>query len=148
MECFICGKETDKIFRIEVEGNLVEVCEKCKSYGRVVSVESFRKDTKKRTNKNLRIEEEELELIENYGEVIRNRREELGLSIQELAKRLRIKESLLSKIEKGEIYPEEKIVEIIEKTLKIKIREEVKDNKIKSGVKEEKLTIADVVELK
>lgn len=151
MECFICGKETKKIFKIDVEGNLIEVCENCKSFGKVVFIENLRKNTKTKINKNISIEE--FELIENYGDVIRRKREELGLSIEELAKKLGIKGSLLSKIEKCEIYPEEKTIDKIEKILNVKLREKVeniKKKKVRNEKQEkyEKLTIADIVEIK
>lgn len=149
MECIICGKETNKIFKIEVENNIIEVCENCKSYGKIASIEL--KTNKLRISKNLKEKNfEDFEIVENYDEIIRNRRKELNLSIDELAKKVGIKESYLSKIEKGKIYPDKKTIEKLEKMLKINLREEEKVLTIKknNNTEEEKLTIADIVEIK
>lgn len=152
MQCLICGKETKKIFRIDIDGNFIDVCEDCKSYGKIVSIDRIEKPNyakKDSKNKDL-IEDENFDLIENYGEIIKRRREELNLSIQDLAKKLGIKESLLSKIERCEILPDENVVKKIENLLKIKIRFEIKDGEFKNRkkIENEKLTIADVVEIK
>ncbi|MEM0333065.1 MAG: multiprotein bridging factor aMBF1 [Candidatus Aenigmatarchaeota archaeon] len=146
MECTICGKETAKIFKIELDGNIIEVCENCKSYGKIVKIEEKKIKIIKPVNVNFF---ENFEIVENYGEIIRNRRIELNLTIRDLAKKIGVKESYLSKIEKGEIYPDKKTLEKMEKLLKIKLKDKEKEfNLEKESRKEEKLTIADVVEIK
>ncbi|MEM5832069.1 MAG: multiprotein bridging factor aMBF1 [Candidatus Aenigmatarchaeota archaeon] len=145
MECTICGKEINKLFKIEIDGNIIEVCENCKSYGKLVGVERKIERKEKLKEKSL----EEFELVENYGEIIKSKREELKISIQDLAKKIGIKESYLSKIEKGEIYPDKNTLEKLEKFLKINLKEGKEEFNIKREErKEEKLTIADVVEIK
>ncbi|MFH7880787.1 MAG: multiprotein bridging factor aMBF1 [Candidatus Aenigmatarchaeota archaeon] len=145
MECTICGKEINKLFKIEIDGNIIEVCENCKSYGKLVGVERKIERKEKLKEKSL----EEFELVENYGEIIKSKREKLKISIQDLAKKIGIKESYLSKIEKGEIYPDKNTLEKLEKFLKINLKEGKEEFNIKREErKEEKLTIADVVEIK
>jgi len=148
MECMICGKETKKIFKIEVEGSLIEVCENCaKEFGNIVKIENFEKN-KKESKRIPEFESEEVELVEDYNEKIREVREKMKLTLKEAAEKIGIKESILSKIERGELIPDKKTLEKIEKFFKIKLEEKVEYKKLKSHDKEEKLRIADVVEIK
>ncbi|MGC9058825.1 MAG: multiprotein bridging factor aMBF1 [Candidatus Aenigmatarchaeota archaeon] len=145
MECELCGKETNKIFVVEIEGAILEVCENCAKNGRIISIKNKKIFEKREREKDI---EDELELIENYGEVIRNTREKLKISIQELAKRIGEKENLLRKIENEEIIPSDRIIEKLEKFLKIKLREKVEYKISKKEEKKESLRIADIVEIK
>jgi putative transcription factor len=73
----------------------------------------------------------------------------MNLSIEELAKKIGEKESLLRKIEKEEIRPSDKVIDKLERFLKIKLREKI-EAKPKKEKKEEdiKLRIADVVKIR
>ncbi len=148
MECEICGRETNKIFVVEIEGAILEVCENCAKNGRIISIKN-EKGFEKREKKKIKREiEDELEIVENYGEIIKNAREKLKISIEELARRIGEKESLIRKIEREEIIPNDKIVEKLEKVLKIKLREKIEYKVQKKDKKEENLRIADIVEIK
>ena len=68
-----------------------------------------------------RVSLELYDLVEDYGERIRRAREAKGWSLQALAQRLRISESLLRKIEQEKVKPPIDLARRIEKVLRIKI---------------------------
>lgn len=147
MECELCGRETNKIFVVEIEEAILEVCEECAKKGRIVRIKDTKISPKKEKPKIVDFEDE-LELIENYGAVIREAREKLNMSIEELAKKIGEKDSLLRKIEKEEIVPSDKLVEKLERFLKIRLREKNERIALKKNEERLKLRIADVVEIK
>jgi putative transcription factor len=148
MECEICGKETKKIFLTEIEGVVVRVCEECSKGGKILNIIS--ENNKPKIERQMpNYQDEEYELIEDYGKVIEEARKKIGISLEELAKRIGEKESLVRKIEREEIRPSDKIIDKLEKFLKIRLREKI-DYKPKENKKqlEEKLRIADVIKIK
>jgi len=148
MECEICGKETKKIFIAEIEGIILRVCEECAKSGRILNIVEKGNKIKERQKPKGK-SEEEYELVENYGKLITEAREKMSLSIEELAKKIGEKESLIRKIEREEIRPSDKIIERLEKLLKIKLREKIEAKFKKERRDEEmKLRIADVVKIK
>ncbi len=64
------------------------------------------------------------ELVDDYGKVIRRAREASGMSHEELALKIREKASLLKKIEREAIIPEDKVRRKLERTLGITLTEE------------------------
>jgi putative transcription factor len=148
MECEICGKETKKIFLTEIEGVVVRACEECSKGGKILNIIS--ENNKPKIERQMpNYQDEEYELIEDYGKVIEEARKKIGISLEELAKRIGEKESLVRKIEREEIRPSDKIIDKLEKFLKIRLREKI-DYKPKENKKqlEEKLRIADVIKIK
>jgi len=148
MECEICGKETKKIFLTEIEGVVVRVCEECSKGGKILNIIS--ENNKPKIERQMsNYQDEEYELIEDYGKVIEEARKKIGISLEELAKRIGEKGSLVRKIEREEIRPSDKIIDKLEKFLRIRLREKI-DYKPKENKKqlEEKLRIADVIKIK
>lgn len=135
-----------RIFKIELDGALIEVCESCKSYGKLVRIEKISEPKNVVVKQKEDFEDEEI--VENFGEVIREERERRKIPIQEFAKLLGIKESTLLKIESGKLLPEDKILERIERLLNVKLRERVKSQKVDEKKADRKLKIADIVEVK
>ncbi|OYT42009.1 MAG: TIGR00270 family protein [Candidatus Aenigmarchaeota archaeon ex4484_224] len=147
VECPICGREVEKLVKAEIEGSIIEVCEDCaKKYGKILE----EKSRKIKVIKDKEIKEiEEVDLIEDFFVAIKKRREELGLSIKELAKLVKEKESVIKRIEDGKLEPDINLARKLEKILKIKILSKVERKRV--GKKKEiipKLTIGDVVEIK
>lgn len=64
---------------------------------------------------------EEFEYVEGFGRIIREAREEMGLTQEDLAKQLNEKVTVIRKIEAGEFNPPIDLVRKIEKLLKIKL---------------------------
>jgi len=64
---------------------------------------------------------EDLELIEDYGEIVRKARIELGLSQEDLAKQLNEKLTIIKKIEAEEFRPSLELARKIERVLRVKL---------------------------
>jgi putative transcription factor len=71
-----------------------------------------------------------LELVENFDLKIRQAREKLGLSHEELGKRINEKVSLLRKIETGKMTPDNRLATMLEHALKIKLIVPAKEEKV------------------
>ena len=81
---------------------------------------------------------------------IRGAREKLGLSHEELGKKIREKASVLRKIETGKMTPNNQLVTKLEHTLKIKLLVPVAEEKTKQQipiVQNRKLTLGDLLQL-
>ncbi len=65
------------------------------------------------------------ELVDDYGRAIRRAREASGMSHEELALKIKEKASLLKKIEREAIIPEDKVRRKLERTLQITLTEEL-----------------------
>ena len=70
-----------------------------------------------------------LELVDNFDLKIRQAREKLGLSHEELGKRINEKVSLLRKIETGKMTPDNRLATMLEHALKIKLIVPAKEEK-------------------
>ena len=66
---------------------------------------------------------EQLELIDDYGITIKKARQKSGFSIEDFAKKINEKESVVKKLEKEELNPPTKLVQKLERALGIKLME-------------------------
>ncbi len=86
------------------------------------------------------------EVVSNYPELIRESRERLGYSHEDLGKKINEKESVLRKIETGKMSPNDQLISKLEHTLKIKLLVPVGEEKVplpKTAAQE--LTLGDVM---
>jgi putative transcription factor len=65
---------------------------------------------------------ESLELVENLGQVVRQARESLGMSHEDLGRKTSERVSVLRKIESGKMDPDLGLAEKLEHALKVKLR--------------------------
>ena len=93
-----------------------------------------------------------VELIENYGSKMKEAREKLGISHEELGKKLNEKISLLRKIETGKMTPDNNLATKLERALKIKLivpaaeeKEKIPQKIAKDSSRE--LTLGDLIKL-
>jgi putative transcription factor len=70
------------------------------------------------------------EIAADYAEVIRQAREKLGLSHEDLGKKISERESLLRKIETGKVSPSDQLISKLEHALKIKLLVAVTEEKV------------------
>jgi len=131
-ECEICGKNTDELYEVSVEGAKMLACRKCsKGKGTPLNLrkagdEGIMQQTQARSA-------EEVELVENYGEVIRKAREALGLPMKVLAERISEKESTLMRIEKQKAPPTEKERKKLERELGIRLLAKAEEKRVAAG---------------
>ncbi|MEA1944748.1 MAG: multiprotein bridging factor aMBF1 [Euryarchaeota archaeon] len=133
MQCEICGNEIrGKPHRVIIEGTELNVCDECARYGH--EVKQIPKVTAKtrgitfRTRSRRRpdiFDQMGDELLPDYGQVLRRARESHGMSHEELALKVREKASLLKKIERGGLRPEDDVRKKLERVLGISLTEKI-----------------------
>ncbi|NPA76363.1 MAG: TIGR00270 family protein [Candidatus Diapherotrites archaeon] len=154
MHCEICGREITRGFLVEIEGAKLIACSRCADRGTIIRrVYADRPEQKKRKARQEEKEKKEYVLVENYGQIIREAREKEGISREDLAKKLHIREGYLHKIEEGELTPTDDVARKLEKILKIKLFREVKEDDGDLPLPEEdnaptQITLGDVVKIR
>ena len=153
--CEICGSPVFKPRYYKVEGVIMILCGKCSRYGEPVKFSEKRKprtlthSTKKKLDKIL--EEQDWDLVDDFGLKIREARIRKGLSQEKLAMRIGEPVPFIRKLESGKIRPPDNVIDKLEKILEIKIRkslsieEEINLAEIVDSKKSDKITLGDVV---
>jgi putative transcription factor len=164
LRCEVCGRRINgKPFNVIIEGAKLTVCIECSKLGKVYYEEPKQKIAGPRLGtrpKPLIIQAKKpqapnvdtsLELVENFDLKIRQAREKLGLSHEELGKKINEKVSLLRKIETGRMTPDNRLATILEHALKIKLIIAAKEEKVpqaklvKSAGRD--MTLGDLIQL-
>jgi len=129
MECEICGKETDEVKQIKLDGTTLIACVECAAFGQELDEEPKRVAKPVEPIKAIRpprFQEEELdiglEIVSDYGKRIRKAREAKELMVKDLAMKIFEKESLLHRIENQSIKPSDAIIKKLEKELGIELK--------------------------
>jgi putative transcription factor len=87
-----------------------------------------------------------IEIISDWGTVIKSARRKKGLSREQLGFNIGEPTGTISKIEKGELRPSDKVAKRLEKELDIKLFEEVKEVTTKPIIeKSQGLTLGDFI---
>lgn len=160
MNCDICGRQIDgQSFKVIVEGAKMLVCSKCQKLGEPYEEEApppqrtpadtFRapRPTQHKPAE-LPKEMQELEVAENYPELIRKRRMKLGLSQDELANRVREKLSVIQKIESGKVEPNTRLCRLLEHELKVKLLVPLKETELPKNAALSEITLGDIVKIR
>lgn len=142
MECEICGTDIKgNPIRVIVEGTVLDVCSKCAHYGkpqdkwtpvsrkmapteRVIVTHRPKRDA---------FDKLEDEILPDYARVIKKARESQGLTIEDLASKMMEKATLIRKIEREELVPEDTVRKKLETTLNIKLTERVSSQDQRGG---------------
>jgi len=162
MQCEVCGRKIlGKPLKAKIEGAKMIVCEKCAKLGTVyleatpLPVPPKRKIAKhpitlSSVKKQPPTVTETLELIDNFSPKIRQTREKLGLSHEDLGRKISEKVSVLRKIETGKMTPNHQLAEKLEHTLRIKLLVPPSEPKIppSSLLRPPEITLEKVVHLK
>jgi len=128
----------EAVYRIELEGSMLNVCEKCSSYGRIITrLKKEEPEEKKPKYKGVRGIKQEFEvkpekrtetvqvIRPNCSKLIKDARERLGLKQKELGKKIAERESVIHKLESGRMKPGILLARKLERFLKISLVEEV-----------------------
>ena len=159
MQCEICGAEIrEKPLCITIDSSELQVCQKCAPYGKPVDKRTpvSRKvspvvRTVTRTEKRQKKDFFDIlkdELLDNYVQIIRDAREAKGWSQEDLAENLKEKASLIKKIERSEIVPEDSVRKKLEHTLNIKLTERVDASGQEVSHLKKDTTLGDIVKIK
>ena len=141
VSCDICGAPSN--LSAVVEGAAINVCMRCSRYGKVVN------EPRQYANRPIEIQRE-INLISGYGKVISNARITSGLTLDQLALKLNLREKDLLHFEEEKAKPTEKDCQKIGMFLKIQLikpTETVQPTAPRRTTSRE-LTLADVVVIK
>lgn len=133
MRCEVCGRKIlGKPLKATIEGAKMVVCRNCAKLGKVyLEVTPLPKPSKGKVTKrptpmfSMKRQPpkvtETLELITNFSPQIRQAREKLGISHEDLGRKIGEKVSVLRKIETGKMTPNHQLAEKLEHALKIRL---------------------------
>jgi putative transcription factor len=146
LRCEVCGRKIiGQPFKAVIEGAKMLVCVECSKLGSVYW-ESRTEPRLKKISRRLPQPAlaprkqppitviESVELIDNFGGKVRQAREKLGMSHEDLGKKISEKVSLLRKIEIGKMTPDNLLVEKLQHALKIKLLVPLSEPKVPSKV--------------
>ncbi len=157
MICELCGKNVTFSKKVTIEGVPLEVCAECAKFG----IEAKKAPPKEAGPKpviaqRLEVREkprdiyegsEKEELADDYAARIRNARSEHGMTQKELAMKINERVTVLSKVETGDMRPDDKLVAKLEKELGIKLKEKVMEIPASKGTGTSALTLADLIRM-
>jgi putative transcription factor len=142
MQCDVCGHVIQgKPYRAIIEGAKMTVCEECAKLGSVSwEVPQVQRTAKKKVVLPLKIPlkkpdlepAQTLDLIGDLSLRLRKAREKLGLSHEDLGRKIGERISVLRKIESGKMVPDNKLASKLEHELKIKLLVPLSEPKVKS----------------
>jgi putative transcription factor len=167
MRCEVCGRRIlGRPQKVVIEGARMTVCTACSKHGKltweeepkpkaVVKPKGPRQPTKlvTRNAPETPPPESTFELIEGFDSKIRQAREKMGISHEDLGKKLNEKVSRLKKIEIGKMTPDNLLAAKLEHALKIKLivpasEEKTKTPTINAGKRvNRELTLGDLIKL-
>jgi putative transcription factor len=168
VRCEVCGRKIQgKPVKAIIEGAKLTVCSECSRHGKIVweELEHTQPLSKPKTAASkpppLKIQsggkyspknvEETLELVEDFDAKIRQAREKLGLTHEELGKRISEKVSVLKKIEAKKMTPDNRLAAKLEHALKIKLLVPSSEDKVPKAILSKppsrELTLGDLAQL-
>ncbi|BBL45448.1 transcriptional regulator XRE family protein [Nanobdella aerobiophila] len=141
--CELCGKNTERLYRVLIENSILKVCIDCKRYGKEVD-----ENNNLVNNKNTKVMEIVSEVIdEDYNKLLIKYREENNLKQEDMARKLNMKESLYKAIENKKIMPDINTAKKIEKELNIKIiKKEVLTENNRDRKNHDYVTVGDIID--
>ncbi len=132
--CEICGTQIlDHGEKVYVEGNLITVCKTCSKRGKPLkNQQEIQRKPAMRQKKIEKLDkitfDDSAILINDFSEVIRNSRVANGLTHEQLGLLIKERVSLLRKIERGTLKPDEGLTRKLERFFRINLYTEVGSN--------------------
>ena len=156
----MCGKEVPYLKTVVIEGAVLKVCEDCARFGKEISPKEAKKYVRassaiserlemreKRMRERDVLEDEEV-LDPDFPEKIRDARMSLGMTQEELAKKINEKHSVITKIEHGELVPDENLRKKLEKVLDIRLMIKMEPVHVQKKSEQRRgLTLGDLIKL-
>lgn len=140
-ECEVCGARASR--KAKIEDVVMDVCDVCVQLG-----EEIIKPVVRAVKRPARIPEElDIVIKSDLGRVVKKEREKMGLTQEQLAKKLMLRASVITRIESG-WEPPLPIVEKLERFFKRKFKEKAEAHEVKGKAEGKALTIGDIVEIK
>ncbi|MGW8289276.1 MAG: multiprotein bridging factor aMBF1 [Candidatus Bathyarchaeia archaeon] len=161
MRCEVCGRKIlGPTTRALIEGAKLTVCIECSKHGKIIHEEEVEAKQRVRNKPLTHVTfvqrkpvkakvDTTREIVEGYDSKIRQAREKLGLSHEELGKKINEKASVLSKLETGKMTPNNQLVTKLEHVLKIKLLVPIQEEKLQGFPKSlnRETTLGDLIKL-
>ncbi len=160
MICEMCGKEGPTREAI-ISGARIQVCQNCARFGEASgsggssrpgapvsqSVIDQRLEKRKRRmqSKDIYAGATTIEIVDDYGGVVRRAREAKGKGLKEFANEIQEKQGILAKVEANDLVPDEKLMKKLEKALDIKLTEAVESGGSTGGSRSGGMTLANFI---
>jgi putative transcription factor len=163
VRCEVCGRKIHgSPITALIEGARLTVCVECSKHGKIVTQDEYTpkpKSTSKssthipvmqqKKKPKIRVEITQ-EIVSDYPVKIRQAREKLCLTHEDLAKRINEKTSVIGKLETGKISPSNILATKLEHALKIKlltpIAEEKNPQQIPKTAVNREITLGDLIQ--
>ena len=133
MRCEVCGREIfgSPNYRV-IEGGKLTVCGQCAQFGQQewdpTRPQARKTPTRRRSAQPRRRSDidtaESMDLVDGYGMLVKKARQKKGLSVEDFAKQIREKESVVKKLEKENMNPPMNLVKKVQNSLGVMILEE------------------------
>jgi putative transcription factor len=160
MICEMCGKNVTFCKKVTIEGVHLEVCAECAKFGtearkeepkpegpRPIITQRLEVREKRGKPRDIYTGQETMELAEDFAARIRDARQKRGLSQKDLAARINERVTVLSKIETGDMRPDEKLIAKLQKELGIVLKEKVSAVLAAKESGPRALTLADLIRM-
>lgn len=160
MICELCGKDVTFHRKVTIEGVQLEVCTECAKFGveakkdvpkeeAPMPIVAQRLESRERRGKPKDVYDAggQEELVDDLGKRIRDARSKRGMTHKELAMKINEKATVLSKIETGEMRPDDKLLKKLEKELGIKLKEKVPETLAGKESKSASMSLADHIRM-
>lgn len=165
MQCEVCGRFIEGMsYRAVIEGAKMTVCGSCAKLGSVSwetapPAKPVSRAVKRKPILPPRISvkkpqpplSQELELAPDFNLHVRKARERLGLSHEDLGRKISERVSVLKKVESGKMIPDNRLANKLERTLKIKLLVPPSEPKVQQPTLvalRHQTTLGDVVKIK
>ena len=163
--CEVCGRETPSIREISLEGANLRVCNRCAELGEPVrqpkssSIAQPPASRSPRHSKRLqpypakrttrpKSRRRELVAVEDFSKLIRQAREQRGMSQKDVATKIHERTSVIAKLESGKMSPTIRLARKFEQLFKITLLEEAESIDISVGAIPPTTTLGDVVQIR
>ncbi len=160
MICEMCGKDVTFCKKVTIEGVHLEVCAECSKFGtearkaapepegpKPIITQRLEVREKRAQQRDIYSSQETVELVEDFAAKIRSAREKRGMSQKDLAAKINERVTVLSKIETGDMRPDEKLIAKLQKELGIALKEKVSPVVAAKESGPRTLTLADLIKM-
>ena len=167
MICEMCGKKSEWVKTVFIEGTELKVCKECSKFGdgptgassskkgsaigapvsrAVVNERLEARERRMRTRDVYKDMDTSEDLIPDYASVIKDARRDRNLKQEELAAKINEKATLIAKIENGDMVPSDALIKKLEKELGIKLTEKISSvSSSSSNSGSRNLTLGDLI---
>lgn len=147
----MCGTEEPRLKPVVIEGTRLLVCARCARFGTEVQEPKPRRPQTPPARAGRRPvapaprEEVEYDLALDYPDRIRRGREGRGWKREDLARQINEKLSVIEKLEKGKMRPDDALVSRLERALGVRLMERVEEEVPPSPRDTRPLTLGDLI---